>query len=94
MLEKPISTIEYEKIFSIRFFTVKERDEQEKNSYLKITFFDSEKFLKGVMEKKDPFQRSEKWIRLKLNQMNKQVVDKFEKKIDEIKAEGFFFNWI
>lgn len=93
MLEKPISTIEYEKIYSIRFFKATERN-QGTCDYLKVTFYDKEKFLKGVLEKRDPFQKSEKWIRLKLDQMNKEVVTKFERKIEDIKAEGFFFNWI
>ena len=92
MLEKPIAAIDYDKIYSIRFFKVREKEGPCK--YLKITFYDKDKFMKGMIQKADPFQKSEKWIRLKLKEVDDEVVKEFLSKIDQIKAEGFFLNWI
>ena len=54
MLEKPIASIDFDKIYSVKFFKAREKGEGNAQ-YLKITFFDNEKFLKGILEKKDPF---------------------------------------
>jgi hypothetical protein len=89
MLEKPIAQIEFDKIYSVKFFEAKEKGE-ETSQFVKITFFDNEKFVKGVLDKKDPFQNSEKWIRLKMTDMDAKVVGKFKQKIEEINCEGHF----
>ena len=93
MLEKPIAAIDYDKIYSIRFFGAREKGEG-LCQYLKITFYDKDKFMNGMLQKVDPFQKSEKWIRLKLKEVDQKVVEEFNAKINQIKAEGFFLNWI
>lgn len=51
--------------------------------------------MKGMIFKEDPFQRAEKWIKLKLKEdVDEEELDKFMEKMKDLKENGYFLNWI
>lgn len=95
-MERPMSSIDFEKIYTVRLLQEKPDDENRDAATvsLKITYFDSTKFMKGMINKIDPFQNAEKWIKLKLKDPDDDQLTEFIQKMGEVKNQGYFLNWI
>ena len=93
MLEKPLTQVDYDKIYEIRLLDQKHQENGEVYKILKITFFDNKKFMAGMVQKQDPFQKAEKWIKLTLKEVHESELNKFMDKMSHFKENGFFLNW-